>query len=355
MTQHMMHVCVDSRSESAAVFGSGQAAAAAVLQSMHGGYLVMPDDIYHGIRTLVNGVYARWGLQRTEVDMSNLEQATAAIAAAAAHIRNSATPNGRLVVWVETPSNPQTKVTDIARVAAVTHQYGGTLVVDSTWVTPWICTPIALGADIVMHSLTKYIGGHSDLTGGCLVASAAQAADAHGIWTAVRTSQTFIGGGMSPFDCWLCLRGLRSLGARMRLHCDNAQKLAVFLHNHPGVDRVHYPGLPSHPGHATAKRQMGGRFGGMLSFEVAGGEQASINTTAHLRLFRRATSLGGTESLVEHRASIEPPDTPTPRGLLRLSVGLEAVDDLIADLDRALRLRDVAWQSGGGVSGGAHL
>lgn len=332
---------LQSISAQAAAFGSGQAAAAAVLQAMPGGHIVMPDDIYHGIRTLASTVFAGWGLKRTEVDMSSLSKTTRAIEAAATDCRDG----GRLVVWIETPSNPQTKITDIAAVAAVTHRLGGVVVVDSTWVTPWICTPISLGADIVLHSLTKYIGGHSDLTGGCLVASEELAADKNGIFAAIRQVQTFVGGGMSPFDCWLCLRGIRSLGARMRLHCSNAAKVAAFLDTHPGVDRVHYPGLPSHPGHAVAARQMKGKYGGMLSFEVAGGERAAINVAAHLKLFRRATSLGGTESLVEHRASIEPADTPTPRSLLRVSIGLEAPEDLVGDLERALSLKDTPWSS----------
>lgn len=327
-------------SAQAAVFGSGQAAAAAVLQSIPGGHIVMPDDIYHGIRTLASTTFASWGLKRTEVDMSNLAEATAAIASAAAECRG----RGPLVVWVETPSNPQTKVTDIAAVAEVTHREGGVLVVDSTWVTPWISQPIALGADIVLHSLTKYIGGHSDLTGGCLIAGE-RAVSKGGIFNTIRHSQWFSGAGMSPFDCWLCLRGLRSLGARMRMHCSNAEVVAAFLEKHPNVEKVHYPGLASHPGHAVAARQMKGKFGGMLSFEVAGGRQAAINVTAHLKVFRRATSLGGTESLVEHRASIEPADTPTPQTLLRLSIGLESPNDLINDLDRALGLKDEEWSA----------
>jgi len=317
----------------AAVFSSGQAAAAAIFQALPGGHVIMPDDIYHGIRTLMQTTFTAWGLASSEVDMSNLDHVKQALEAAGP--RAAAAAGKRVVVWLETPSNPATKITDIEVVAKLAHSHGYIVVVDSTWVTPLITRPIDLGADLVVHSVTKYLGGHSDLTGGCVVA-APHATGEDSIFAKVRHSQCFTGGGLAPFDCWLCLRGMRSLGARMPVHSKNAMAVAQFLEAHEGVTHVFYPGLESHPGHATAKKQMKGGFAGMLSFRVKGGKDAAIQMVANLKLFKRATSLGGTETLIEHRASIEPADTPTPWDLLRVSVGLEHIDDLIADLAQSL-------------------
>lgn len=305
-----------------------QAAASAIFHAVPGGHVLIPDDIYHGIRTVLQTVFADWGLGYTEVNMSDLAEVEAALEASRRF--------DQVVVWLETPSNPLVKVTDIAAVAEMAHATPGrTVVVDSTWVTPLVTRPLDLGADMVLHSVTKYLGGHSDLTGGCVVGAESVAGEG-GLMARVRHGQTFVGGGLAPFDCWLALRGVRSLGARMPVHSKNALELAKFLEAHPRVTHTHYPGLESHPGHEVAARQMMGGFSGMLSFQVEGGEAAALALAARLQIFRRATSLGGTESLVEHRASIEPEDTPTPRDLLRLSAGLEDAGDLIADLAQAL-------------------
>jgi cystathionine gamma-synthase len=216
-------------------------------------------------------------------------------------------------------------------VSELAHGAGALVVCDNTWATPALTRPLELGADLVMHSTTKYLGGHSDVQGGAVVARAEDR-----LFQSVRLAQTLAGGVPSPFDCWLVLRGARSLAARLRVHCENAATVARFLLGHPAVSGVHYPGLPSHPGHAIAARQMGA-FGGMLSFEVAGGRATAMAAAGRLRVITRATSLGGTESLIEHRASIEGALTRAPEGLLRMSVGLEHPEDIVADLDQALR------------------
>jgi cystathionine gamma-synthase len=262
---------------------------------------------------------AGWGLESTLVDMTD-----------SAAVARAVTPRTRLV-WMETPSNPALAVTDIARVAAIARESGARAVCDNTWATPVLQRPLELGVDLVMHSTTKYLGGHSDLTGGALVALAEDD------WTArLRTLQALGGAVPSAFDCWLLLRGIRSLPWRMRGHCQNAAALAAFLAGHAGVEVVHYPGLSGDPGHAVAARQMRAP-GGMVSIEVKGGGPAALEVVRRVRLFTRATSLGGTESLIEHRASVEGPESRTPPGLLRLAIGLEHADDLIEDLDQALR------------------
>nr|QMS48086.1 cystathionine gamma-lyase [uncultured bacterium] len=231
---------------------------------------------------------------------------------------------------METPSNPRLKVSDIATLAAAAHGAGALLACDNTFATPLLQRPIALGADIVMHSTTKYFGGHSDVLGGALVFARR---DDHHARAAHRRHVT--GGVMSPFNAWLTLRGCRSLAARMAMHCANAMRAAAFLAEHPAIARVNFPGLPTHPGHAIAARQMSG-FGAMLSIELAGGRDAALAVAGRLRLFQNATSLGGCESLVEHRASVEGAHPTSPQGLLRLSVGLEHAGDLVADLRQAL-------------------
>jgi cystathionine gamma-synthase len=291
----------------------------AVLQTLAtGDHVIIPEDTYFGTRYLVFDMLARWGLQATAVDMTDLDQVRAAVR-----------PNTRLI-WVETPSNPLLKITDIAAVAEIAHAAGAICAVDNTWPSPLLQRPLALGADIAMHATTKYLGGHSDLLGGALVARTDD-----DLFTRIRTIQTTGGAVPSPFDCWLLLRSLSTLPYRMAAHCDHAQRVAGFLAAHPRVAAVHYPGLPSHPGYAVAARQMQG-FGGMLSIQVVGGAAEAMAVAGRVQLFTRATSLGGVESLIEHRASVEGPGSPTPPNLLRISVGLEHPDDLIADLDQAL-------------------
>jgi cystathionine gamma-synthase len=303
----------------AAAFSSGMAATAAIFQSLAPrDHVVVPDDSYYITRKLLAEVYARWGLEHTAVDMTD----PAAVAAA---IR----PTTRLV-WVETPSNPLMRVTDIAAIVSLARKAGARVACDNTWASPVLTRPLELGADLVMHSTTKYLGGHSDVLGGAVIARADDE-----LFQRIRTVQIAGGAVAAPFDCWLVLRGIRSLPYRMRGHCEHAQAVARFLSAHPGVARVHYPGLASHPGHAVAARQMAS-FGGMLSLEVRGGRAEAMGMTARLKLITRATSLGGPETLIEHRASVEGAHTRAPESLLRISVGLEHPDDIIADLAQAL-------------------
>ncbi len=302
-----------------AAFASGLAAALAVFQSLApGDHVIVPDDAYHGVSRIVREIMTPWGLQASVVDLSDPGAVRAAVR-----------PNTRLV-WAETPSNPLLKITDIAAVAEIAHAAGALCAVDNTWGTPALQLPLELGADLVLHATTKYLGGHSDVLGGAIVAR-----EASPLFERVRFLQGNGGAVPSPFDCWLVLRGVRSLAYRMRGHVANAQRVAEFLAEHPQIERVHYPGLPSDPGHAVAARQMRG-FGGMLSVQVRGGEPAAMRLAARLQLFTRATSLGGVESLIEHRASVEGPESRTPASLLRISVGLEHPDDLVEDLRQAL-------------------
>jgi cystathionine gamma-synthase len=306
--------------EVAIAFASGMAATAAVFQSMlPGEHVIAPRDAYYGTAKLLREVMAGWGLASTLVDMTDLHAVAAAV-----------TAETRLI-WIETPSNPSLAVTDIARVSEIAHAAGARCVCDNTWATPVLQRPLALGCDLVMHSTTKYLGGHSDLTGGALVSPADDE------WAArLRTLQALGGAVPSAFDCWLLMRGIRSLPWRMRGHCENATAVATFLAGHDAVEIVHYPGLASDPGHAVAERQMTA-FGGMVSVEVKGGAEAALGVVRRVKLFTPATSLGGTESLIEHRASVEGPESRTPPGLLRLSIGLEHAEDLVHDLDQALR------------------
>ncbi len=303
----------------AAAFASGMAATATVLQALRpGDHVLLPDDVYHGVRHLFRSTFGAWGLTYSEVDQTDLGA-----------VRDALRPEIRLV-WAETPSNPLLKITDLTALADLAHDAGALLLVDGTWTTPLLQRPLALGADLVLHSATKYLGGHSDALLGALVAR--RGVD---LFDRVRALQKGAGAVADPFSSWLVLRGMRSLGARMPLHGANAQRLAEALAAHPAVEAVHYPGLPNHPGHDVARRQMDG-FGGMLSFQVWGGAERALGVAARARVFKRSTSLGGTESLIEHRASIESQPSPTPPNLLRVSVGLELADDLIADLAAAL-------------------
>ena len=303
-----------------AAFASGMAATHAILQSLTpGDRVVLPEDAYYATPKIVREMLSRWGLRCDTVDATNLDA-----------VRRALETPTRLL-WIETPSNPRLRVSDIAALSELAHGAGALVVCDNTWATPALTRPLELGADLVMHSTTKYLGGHSDVQGGAVVARVEDR-----LFQSVRLAQTLAGGVPSPFDCWLVLRGARSLAARLRVHCENAATVARFLLGHPAVSGVHYPGLPSHPGHAIAARQMAA-FGGMLSFEVAGGRATAMAAAGRLRVITRATSLGGTESLIEHRASIEGALTRAPEGLLRMSVGLEHPEDIVADLDQALR------------------
>lgn len=305
----------------ASCFASGSAATAAVLQSLEPeAHVVLPEDAYYGTIKLARDIFGAWRLRFSAVDMTSV-----------ANVERALTDRTR-VVWAESPSNPLVRVIDIAAVARVAKQVGAWVVVDNTWATPVLQRPLELGADLVMHSTTKYLGGHSDVLGGALVARD----EKHPLFAKARAVQQWAGAVPSPFECWLTLRGIRTLPWRVRAQTKNAQRIAKFLSGHERVEAVHYPGLASHPGHGIARAQMSGP-GGMLSFQVRGGRDAAIAVTNRLRVFTRATSLGGTESFIEHRHSVEGPDTRAPENLLRVSVGLEHPDDLIEDLDRALR------------------
>ena len=305
--------------EEALTFASGMAAMTTLLESLPAGSRVLfPDDCYSGLRMLFSEFLPARGLVVETIDMADLDAVRAACT----------TPLAML--WIETPSNPLLKVCDITALAGIGHAAGATVVVDNTFATPLLQRPLALGADIVMHSTTKYFGGHSDVLGGALVFARDDAFARH---VAHRLHVT--GAVLAPFSAWLILRGCRSLGARMAMHCANARKLATFLEAHPAVARVNWPGLPTHPGHAIAAAQMRD-FGAMLSIELHGGREAALAVAGKLRVFTNATSLGGCESLVEHRASVEGANPRSPQNLLRISVGLEDGDDLVADFAQAL-------------------
>jgi cystathionine gamma-synthase len=280
--------------------------------------VVAPLDAYFGTGKLLRDTFAPWGLAVDFVDMTAPETLRAAL-----------TPRTK-VVWIETPSNPLWRVTDIAAVAALAHGAGARCVCDNTAATPVGQRPFAHGADLVVHATTKYLGGHGDVMGGAVVARARD-----GFFERIREIQGAGGAVPSPFDCWLVRRGIRTLPWRMRAHSDSALRVATFLASHPRVAAVHYPGLAAHPQHAIARRQMIG-FGGMLSLQVAGGREAAFAVARKVRIFTCATSFGGTESLLEHRASVEGAATRSPDDLLRLSIGLEHPDDLIEDLTQAL-------------------
>jgi cystathionine gamma-synthase len=303
------------------MFGSGLAVATAVVQALEpGDHIVAPDDVYWGLRKVIGDVFGNWGLEASYVDMSNLDA-----------VRVALTAKTRLI-WTETPSNPLMKITDLAGIAAVAREAGPQVMTlcDGTFATPVLQRPLEHGIDLVAHSTTKYLTGHSDVVGGVLI----RRHDNY-LFERARVSQKYGGAVPSPFDCWLTLRGVETLPYRMRGHSENAARVAEFLKAHAAVERVHYPGLADHPGHAIAMRQMSAG-GGMLSVQVQGGREEAMRVAARCELFIRATSLGGTHSLIEHRASVEGPASRTPQNLLRLSVGLEHADDLIADLEQAL-------------------
>jgi cystathionine gamma-synthase len=282
-----------------------------------GDHILAHVDAYYGTSRLLREVFQRWGLDISFVDMSDLRAAEKALR-----------PKTKLA-WMETPSNPLLKIVDLAAVAKIVHAAGAICVCDNTW-APILQRPFDLGADLILHSTTKYFGGHCDVLGGIVVSKVE-----NDFFQRIRSIQYEGGAVPSPFDCWLILRGMRTLPWRMRAHSENAMKVADFLSRHRKVSRAHYPGLKAHPGHEIAAKQMS-TFGGMLSFEVKDGRDAAMSVAAKIKIFTRATSLGGVESLIEHRASIEGAGTTSPEGLLRLSIGLENADDLIEDLDQAL-------------------
>jgi cystathionine gamma-synthase len=304
----------------ALVFSSGLAVATAIIQGLQpGDHILAPDDVYWALREVIGGVFGKWGLETTYVPMTDLDAVRAALR-----------PNTRLI-WLETPSNPLMKVTDLVAIAALARAGTNAITVcDATFATPILQQPLDCGIDMVTHSTTKYLSGHSDVVGGVLVTR-----HPNYLFERCRRSQNIGGAVPSPFDCWLTLRGVETLPYRIKAHSENALLIAACLERHAKVEAVHYPGLPEHPGHAIAARQMSG-FGGMLSFQVRGDAQAAMAVAARCRLFIRATSLGGPHSFIEHRASIEGPLTRTPPNLLRVSIGLEHPDDLIADLTQAL-------------------
>jgi cystathionine gamma-synthase len=287
-----------------------------------GDHVVAPKVMYWALRNWLLTEATRWGLKIDLVETDNLDALAAAVR-----------PGRTKLVWIETPSNPLWTITDIAAAATIAHRAGARLAVDSTCASPVHTRPLALGADIVMHAATKVLNGHSDVVAGAL---AARSDDA--FWARIRTIRKGQGAILGPFEAYLLMRGLRTLHLRAERQAASAMALAQMLSAHPHVARVLYPGLPQHPGHDIAARQMEGGFGYMMSVQVKGGEPAAIATAARVNLWKRATSLGGVESLIEHRASIEGPDTPCPPDLLRLSTGIEAVDDLFSDLSEALEL-----------------
>ncbi|SEE92021.1 cystathionine gamma-synthase [Rhizobiales bacterium GAS191] len=307
--------------EAALLFGSGMAAITAVFQSLEAGdHIVAQDVMYTGSRNWLRDEAKRRGLTFARVETSDLKVLEAAVKAGPTKL-----------VWIETPANPLWSVTDIAAAAEIAHRAGARLAVDSTVATPVLTNPLALGADIVMHSATKYLNGHSDVLAGALVLPRRDA-----LFERLAGIRSIYGGILGPFEAYLLIRGMRTLHLRVEAQCRAAMFLAEKLAGHPAVAHVLYPGLASHPQHELARRQMRGGFSGMLSIAVRGGEARAIATAARVAVWKRATSLGGVESLIEHRASVEGPGTPCPPDILRLSVGIEDPQDLYADLDQAL-------------------
>jgi cystathionine gamma-synthase len=305
-------------------FASGLAAEDTLLRTLcqPGDHVVIPGDAYGGTYRIFARVAQRWGLEFTPTDIHHVDAVRAAVR-----------PRTKMI-WVETPTNPLLGIADIAALAGVARDAGALLVVDNTFASPYLQQPLALGADIVVHSTTKYIGGHSDVVGGALVVGDSALGEE------LAYHQNAMGGINGPFDAWLTLRGIRTLGVRMERHCDNAERIAAFLVGHPAVGAVLYPGLPEHPGHDVVAKQMR-RFGGMISFRAAAGAAAAIAVCNKTKLWVLGESLGGVESLIEHpatmtHASVAGSPLEVPADLVRLSVGIESVDDLLADLEQAL-------------------
>lgn len=311
--------------EHAFSFGSGLAAEDAIIRAVMrpGQRIVMGNDAYGGSYRLISRIHGDWGIANTPLDLSDLDR-----------VANEMAAEDATLLWVETPSNPLMSITDIAALAKIAHENNALLLVDNTFASPYLQQPLSLGADIVVHSTTKYIGGHSDVVGGAVVTSDDELA------TKIGFQQFAVGAISGPLDAYLTTRGLKTLAVRMDRHCSNAQAIAEHLVDHPAVERVLYPGLPDHPGHELASKQMRG-FGGMVSVQLVGGEQAARTVAEGTRLFVLAESLGGIESLMNYphemtHASVRGTELAVPENLLRLSVGIEDVNDLIADLDQAL-------------------
>jgi cystathionine gamma-synthase len=305
-------------------FASGLAAEDTLLRTVcePGSHIVLGGDAYGGTFRLISRVASRWGVEHTPADLNDLDA-----------LRAVMRPTTR-VIWCETPTNPLLNIADIARLADFAHEHGALLVVDNTFASPYLQQPLTLGADVVVHSTTKYLGGHSDVVGGALVTSDTALGEQ------LAYHQNAMGAVAGPFDAWLVMRGIKTLGVRMDRHQANAARIAEFLLGHPDVASVLYPGLPDHPGHEIAAKQMSG-FGGMLSFRLRGGEEQALKVCERAQLFTLAESLGGVESLIEHpgrmtHASAAGSPLEVPADLVRLSVGIEDVDDLLADLEQAM-------------------
>ncbi len=303
-------------------FASGLAASVAVFQSLKSGdHVVLPDDTYFAIRRILDTLFVDFGLTFSLVDMCDLEA-----------VSNAIQSNTKLI-WMETPSNPLIKVTDIAAIVEIAQKHHCFTVADNTWATPYYTQPCMFGVDIVLHSTTKYLGGHSDILGGALVFK-----EVNEKYEFIKSHQRYSGSVPSPFDCWLLCRSLSTFTARMAIHSSNAMQLGTYLETRPQIEQVLYPGLTSHPQHSIAAKQMIGGFSGMMSVLVKGGRAEALAICKNLKLFTHATSLGGVESLIEHRKSVESIDSNTPDNLLRISVGIEAIEDLINDFEQALAL-----------------
>jgi cystathionine gamma-synthase len=306
--------------EDATSYASGSAASLAVFSLLRpGDHIIAPIECYHGTAKQLRDIVGPMGVRYSFVDMTSVDVVRAALT------------DATRLLWIETPSNPMLNLSDIETLAELAHGRGALVCCDNTFATPVWQRPLELGADLIMHSSTKYFGGHSDVMGGAVITR-----DRGSLSERLRDYQATAGGVPSPFDCWLIRRSLTTLACRVRMQSESAHRIATVLSRHKKVERVFYPGLESHSGHALARKQMGGGFGAMLSFCVCGGRDEAFAVAARTRLFTRATSLGGVESLIEHRASVEGPHTVTPQNLLRVSVGLEHPDDLIGDLDQAL-------------------
>lgn len=304
----------------AIAFSSGNAATMAVFQGLAAGdHVIAGQDVFYGTALLLNNHLGPWGLKSSYVDMRDPLK-----------IEQALTPATK-VIWVETPSNPLLNITDLRAVAAIARKSNALVACDNTWATPALQSPLQLGADVVMHSVTKYLSGHSDVLGGALIFK-----ERNAFYEKVRFIQHAGGAAPSPFECWLAMRGIQTFPYRVRAQSETAQRVAEFVSGQRAIEAVHYPGLPSHPGHKIAAGQMSG-FGGMLSIQVKGGKAEAFKLAAGVKLFTRATSLGGAHSLIEHRASVEGATTRSPANLLRISIGLEHKDDLIADLEQAIK------------------
>ncbi|MDR5694395.1 MAG: cystathionine gamma-synthase [Armatimonadota bacterium] len=324
-TRAALERCLASLEEGAfgLAFSSGMAAITAVSYLLSpGDHVLAPNDVYGGTYRYFVRVLGRYGVETSFVDMTDLDQ-----------LEEAFTPSTRLVL-VETPTNPYLKILDIQAIAEIAHRRGALVAVDNTFATPYFQKPLLLGADLVIHSTTKYLGGHSDVVGGAVITSKVD------LYETLKFHQNAVGAVPGPFDCWLVLRGVKTLAIRMERHQANASQVAAFLRSHPRVERVYYPGLPDHPGYEVARRQMSG-FGGMVSFRVKGGKEAARRVASQTRIILLAESLGGVESLIDHpasmtHASLEGTPLQVEEDLLRLSVGIEHPEDLIEDLEQAL-------------------